>query len=170
MTDNVSPPVAPSPVVVTKKGGKTLLIILVIIVLVLGLGGGSFGWYYYYGPCGKARVEEAGEKISDTLDRWGDAEKIASSTSRISLSGPVADLQEIRRDTGNLEVPQCLETAREKLVLAMDSSIEGYLAFMSNESDFNVSAHFKLAATRLSELTEEMLRVRGCAPFCPTVP
>ncbi|MVT28776.1 hypothetical protein GO496_10580 [Acidovorax citrulli] len=45
-------------------------------------------------------------KAMDTLvARWDDAVKVASTTGRIALSGPVATLQAIRRETEGVTVP-----------------------------------------------------------------
>lgn len=71
--------------------------------------------------------------VDDVVARWNDALKLASTTSRISLSGPVASLQSIKRDAEQLTVPPCLDQGRVDLVRSMSSTEKGFLVFMRNE-------------------------------------
>lgn len=75
----------------------------------------------------------AQKSMDDLLVRWDDAVKVASSTSRISLSMPVTLLQDIRRDAEKLTLPPCMDGAKESLVHSMNSTIKGSMAFMRNE-------------------------------------
>jgi hypothetical protein len=84
----------------------------------------------------------------------------------MSLSGPIADLQAIRRDTVALTVPECLESAKIQLTTFMDYHVDGYLAFLGDESDATVSKAFSDAKTRLQSYTDEITRVKACAPDC----
>lgn len=69
---------------------------------------------------------------------WDDAVDVAASTSRIALSGPVSDLQAIRRDVQRQEWPECASTAHDHLIQHMDYTIDSFLAFMQNKSDSDV--------------------------------
>lgn len=71
--------------------------------------------------------------VDDLVARWEDAIKLASTTSRISLSGPVASLQSIKRDAEQLTVPPCLDQGKVELVRSMSSTEKGFLVFMRNE-------------------------------------
>ncbi|ENW95784.1 hypothetical protein [Acinetobacter sp. NIPH 298] len=63
--------------------------------------------------------------------RWSDAIKVAGSTSRIALSQPVKDMQEIKR---NLEAKQtstfCESKMKGELIKSYDYAIDGFLQFM----------------------------------------
>lgn len=118
--------------------------------------------------CKLEDVDKATAEMGELLMRFVDGEKIAGSTPRMSLAGPVAELQAIRRDATSLVVPQCLELAKMYLTLAMDNSIEGYLSFLADESDFQVNKHFEDAATNTKSYGAEMERVKECAPNCDT--
>ncbi len=73
-------------------------------------------------------------KAMDTLvARWDDAVKVASTTGRIALSGPVATLQAIKRDTEGVTVPPCLDAGKAGLLRSMSSTEKGFLTFMRNE-------------------------------------
>ncbi|MGP3505821.1 hypothetical protein FRC97_19130 [Paracidovorax citrulli] len=73
-------------------------------------------------------------KAMDTLvARWDDAVKVASTTGRIALSGPVATLQAIKRETEGFTVPPCLDAGKAGLLRSMSSTEKGFLTFMRNE-------------------------------------
>ena len=71
--------------------------------------------------------------FDDVVLRWNDAVKVAGTTSRISLSGPVATLQAIRRDAEKITAPPCLDAGKVELLKSMSSTEQGFLVFMRNE-------------------------------------
>jgi len=79
------------------------------------------------------RTEEETEKaraLVGILARWKDGVELADATGWIGLSGPVNNLQAIRRDLESLSVPESMVGVTKKLVAAMDKRIDGYLLFM----------------------------------------
>lgn len=77
-------------------------------------------------------VDKAVSAIAGQRGKWNDASTLASSTARIALSGPVASLQALRRETHAMIVPPCLDHAKAALVSGMDKEIEGFVIFMQN--------------------------------------
>ena len=86
----------------------------------------------------KEKLRTAYDKSVDALleqqRRWIDAHSLADSTPRHSLPGPIARLQEVRRETAQLVLPECLSEARQILVFGMDKTIDGFLIFLANRS------------------------------------
>lgn len=91
--------------------------------------------------------------VQPIFQEWADANQIASSTSRIALPTQIASLQAIRRKAQDIQAPSCAATAKTELISAMDSSINGYLAFMSQESESTVNGHFRESASHLDTFT-----------------
>jgi hypothetical protein len=77
-----------------------------------------------------------GHPIANTfnnyLKRWDDATALASGTPRISLSGPLSQMQAVRRDAEAEPWPACARNAAQLMDTAMNSEINEDLAFMSN--------------------------------------
>lgn len=71
--------------------------------------------------------------VDNLVAKWEDATKLASTTARMSLSGPVSSLQSIKREAEQLTVPPCLDQGKVELVKSMSSTEKGYLVFMRNE-------------------------------------
>lgn len=66
--------------------------------------------------------------------RWGDAVVLVDNTPRIALSGPVGQLQAIRRDTEAVQWPPCGRHAADLLIEGMNSEIAGYLGLMAGHT------------------------------------
>jgi prophage DNA circulation protein len=83
----------------------------------------------------KSEYAKASDALAAAQARWKDALRVADATSRVSLSGPVSNLQTIRRETEALMLPECLGAARKKLAEGMQVQIDGFLTFMANTGE-----------------------------------
>lgn len=146
---------------------KKLIVGVVAILVLVGVG---VGWYYFQGPCGVNKVKAAGDEIQGLMAEYEDALDIASSTSRISLSGPVAELQDIKRQTEAVEVPACLVPAHRFTIASMEKSIEAFISFMGQASDSEVNSSIMASAGFMEQAVAELETVSACAPFCKTDP
>ena len=72
--------------------------------------------------------------LLDLYRRWADAERLALSTGRIALSGPIAAMQAIQREAEIITSPACLDDARKALVDLTQKSSQGLLEFMGKEA------------------------------------
>lgn len=80
------------------------------------------------------RTSEAKLALEKLYGRWHDADVLALSTPFLTLSGPVASLQALRREAADIDAPPCLLVARAKLVAGMTGTINGYLSAMGSLS------------------------------------
>jgi hypothetical protein len=88
---------------------------------------------------------EYGAAWGEMASEWDDACAVAHSTARIALSGPVAELQRIRREWKEVGPPEGLGEFHENIVAFQDATIEGFLAFMDEKPEQEVAAHFDSA-------------------------
>ncbi|MGD0339921.1 MAG: hypothetical protein ABSB78_14165 [Bacteroidota bacterium] len=148
-----------------KRGISISLIITVaaLIVVVFAVVG---GWYYFYGPCGTVRVDNASNELGDLISRWLAADNVASSTPRIALSLQINNLQSLRDEAGDLVVPSCMDGTKLELLAGMDSAIQGYIAFLGQQSDTVVSGYFYSAKRHIANFNELLLKTKDCSPFC----
>lgn len=104
-------------------------------------------------------------QVESLLGDWDDANRLASSTSRIALSPAIASLQDIRRKASDLDWgPKCSAAMRQPLLDYMDKTIEGYLAFMADDPDSTVQRIFEEASEKLADYTIANLTVTGAMP------
>lgn len=155
----------PTPAVTKKKSGLPRIMLVLAGIL---LAAAAIAWYWFYGPCGITRVDQAIEALSSNNDDFWKTTQLASSTSRIALSGPVQHLQEINQQTEDLSVPTCLEEAKQSYSRSQQETIEGFLAFMAEESDALVESKLHNATTYLGTYQLQIETVMKCAPFCPS--
>lgn len=72
------------------------------------------------------------QSMNEIQEEWEDTFEVALSTSRISLAGPVGDLQDIRRDAEKVVPPECVLDSHEGYVEGMDTYIDFFLDFMAD--------------------------------------
>lgn len=61
----------------------------------------------------------------------------------MSLSGPLGELQAIRREATNFEITDPkIQQVHNHMITAMDAAIDGFLAFMSQDPDYTVNRFF----------------------------
>lgn len=106
---------------------------------------------------------QALKRFDDIVIRFNDANRVASSTSRIALSQPVATMQSMHREASQLSAPPCLALGKEDLVTGMKEIVDGYLIFMQNpakKGDELAQQYFKAA-------DPSILRYRDLRAACP---
>lgn len=116
--------------------------------------------------CPPDEAQASLDELQLLAERWDDTMAVARSTSRMSLSGPISDLQEIKRDTGSLSVPECLDPAKKALSKSMDYAIEGFIAFMSQEADSIIELNFDLYGRNIKQYSKEISDIYNCLPKC----
>jgi hypothetical protein len=144
--------------------------VALVVVVVLAIGGAVL--YYQQGPCGVARVKAGADAMTKLGKEWDDANKIAGSTGRGSLSSPVATLQRIARDADDLKLPGCMSETKAYMESYMSNTIDGYILFMgqlssdSTITDSQVNYRFDQATAEFNLFDTALTSVQKCAPFC----
>ena len=148
--------------------GKLLLVVLIALVAVFGYRKYTASQLEKRQASARTEVQEAQKRLLTFSNRWGDASRLASSTSRIALSGPVATLQQLQREPGEIPVPKCLEQGRKHLAEAIRLEVESFLTFMS---DTETSGKIKAIELRTesSEQSAQFIKAgldpNACAAF-----
>jgi len=120
-------------------------------------------------PACPDRAAEFIRLSQDLREQWDDALTLADSTPRGSLPPQIADLQRIRRETEDLEVPDCAAEAKEHLVGAMDAGIDGFIAFLGQEDQSIIDANFRTVGTELAAYQNELDSMAGLTAPAPVV-
>ncbi len=101
--------------------------------------------------------------LDPLISEWSDAYQVAKSTSRIALGPAVANLQDIRRQIDGLDVPECAELAQGRFIQSADATINGFLAFMEDESDTIVSQYLDAAVTYMYDFQQQYIIIKNSA-------
>lgn len=125
--------------------GKSSAGVVIAVLLAATLGGLAWGtqaWMQRQAQLeAKKQLEIAAERrhreieqgvaaLKAIEDKWDDALDLARSTPRISLSGPVGNMQALVREAGSLALHECLAPAKELLLKSMSLELERLLLFM----------------------------------------
>ena len=141
---------------------KCLLVLSLLCALIVGCAGGSLGGPTPTpDPCSPTEIDKYLDAIRDVSRRFDDASMLANNTPRMSLPPVISDMQVIRRQAEDLKVPDCAATAKGVLVRYMNAVIDAFTAFLGQESDSAVSAHFDTASTLMDRYLDEMSRLGG---------
>lgn len=170
-----------TPAVPARKRTGLLIVIAVVVVVVL-VGGGfaatqivagqhaaataTAEYTFNYGPCGAVLVSDAVSNLDTVNSHFQDVYTLASATGRGALAPVVSNMQTVKQNAEDIEVPSCLAGAKAGLVGGIDGAINGFLAFMAQKNDAFVDSIFRKAVTDLDTYTSEVARVLACAPDC----
>ncbi len=136
-----------------KKKSFIPILLLTVLILCIGIFGVSSLFSSHKPISCAAQSQSYLNRLDPLLNAWDDANSVASSTARIALSGPVGDLQSIRRQVSDLAHPDCANTVHQYAIGYMDSVIKGYLSFMAKENESTTQSYFDLASNQLDKFT-----------------
>lgn len=98
---------------------------------------------------------EQASELNRAISEWNDAATVASSTSRIALSQPVAKMQEIKRNLIGKKYQGCAEATRLLYVDAMNTNVDAYLEFMKGKEHELNAINLMLDYNKQLELAEK---------------
>jgi hypothetical protein len=81
-------------------------------------------------PCSRPQLEEEAQEVHKHMREFDDASILASNMPRDQLGNAIADLQRIRRESEDEEIPACLTGLKSIQVQHMNTVISTLIAFM----------------------------------------
>jgi len=99
----------------------------------------------------KCNVQKYHDAVDPIAKKWDDAVTLANSTPRMTLPNQISELQSIERDAETVEVDKCMADAHAELVTSMKATIDGFLAFLGEKPDQEITAHFQKADIHLTQ-------------------
>jgi len=141
-----------------------LRIVLSLVFVLAAVG--TYGWYSLQNSCKVKAVQEAAARLVRQKDRYDHSYQFATSVSPGAVVRPVAELQQILMDTQQVEVPACMQTAKEELVNYMGIVIRAFLAYGAGETDQAVRELINASEGHYDNFANELKAVDRCAPLC----
>lgn len=121
-------------------------------------------------PCTRPQLEEEVQRIHRHMREFDDASILASNMPREQLSNAIADLQRIRRESEDEQVPACLTTMKNIQVQHMNTVISTLIAFMGGTDQQTLDQGIALARQQHDEYTLELARLLGLTVVPATLP
>ena len=121
-------------------------------------------------PCSTDQIEAEVQKVHKHMREFDDASVLASKLPRDQVPGSVADLQKIRREAEDQEIPACLTNLKKYQVDHMNSVIGTLLAFIDGADSKALEQGITLARQQHDQYTLELARLLGLTVVPATVP
>lgn len=121
-------------------------------------------------PCSRPQLETEVQEVHRHMREFDDASILASNMPREQLSGSIADLQRIRREAEDEEIPACLSNLKAIQVQHMNSVISTLIAFMGGTDQQTLDQGISLARQQHDEYTLELARLLGLTVVPATLP
>jgi PBP1b-binding outer membrane lipoprotein LpoB len=121
-------------------------------------------------PCSRPQLETEVQEVHSHMREFDDASILASNMPREQLSTAIADLQRIRREAEDEEIPGCLTNLKAIQVQHMNSVINTLIAFMGGTDQQTLDQGIGLARQQHDEYTLELARLLGLTVVPATLP
>ena len=121
-------------------------------------------------PCVLPQLETEVQEVHRHMREFDDASILASNMPREQLSSSIADLQRIRREAEDEEIPGCLTNLKAVQVQHMNSVISTLIAFLSGTDQQTLDQGISLARQQHDEYTLELARLLGLTVVPATLP
>jgi hypothetical protein len=112
-------------------------------------------------PCLPGNIEAEVEKVHKFMREFDDASLLAANMPQEQLGDAIANLQKIRRDAEDQEVPSCLNTLKTYQIAHMNSVINTLIAFMGDTDQATVDQGIAVARQQHDDYTLELARILG---------
>jgi hypothetical protein len=149
-----------------KKPGRFRWAAGAVLVLLVLAAVGAYTWYSLQRSCDVNSVKDASERLVRQRNSYDHTYQFATSVAQNAVVRPVADLQQILMDTQDVDVPVCMQTAKEELIDYMRIVIRAFLAYGAQEADTTVRDLLDQSNAHYDKFNSELEEVNQCAPFC----
>jgi hypothetical protein len=112
-------------------------------------------------PCSTEMIEAEVQKVHSHMREFDDASLLASNLPREQLNDAIANLQRIRREAENEQIPACLTNLKKFEVDHMNTVINTLVAFMGGTSQEILEQGISIARDQHDQYTLELARILG---------
>ncbi len=120
-------------------------------------------------PCSTERIEAEVQKVHEHMREFDDASILASNLPLQELSGPIANLQKIRREAEDEQIPACLTNLKKYQIAHMNTVIGTLVAFLGGADQSTLEKNIAIAREQHDQYTLELARLLGLTVVPATV-
>lgn len=139
-------------------------IAFVVVLLVAAVS--TYALHSLRSSCEVTFVQNASSLLLSQMQRYNDIYQVATSASPDSAVLPVTMMQQILMDSKDVDVPACLQLAKDELIDYMGTVIRAFLAYSQREADTTVRDWIAQSDTHYENFYTELEAVNKCAPLC----
>lgn len=112
-------------------------------------------------PCSPEQIEAEVQKVHGHMREFDDASILASNLPLQELSGPIANLQKIRREAEDEQIPPCLTNLKKYQIAHMNTVISTLVAFLGGSDKQTLEQNIAIAREQHDQYTLELARLLG---------
>jgi len=112
-------------------------------------------------PCSTERIEADVKRVHEHMREFDDASVLASNLPLQELSGPIANLQKIRREAEDEQIPSCLANLKKYQIAHMNTVIATLVAFLGGADQSTLEKNIAVAREQHDQYTLELARLLG---------
>ena len=112
-------------------------------------------------PCASAQIEAEVQKVHGHMREFDDASILASNLPLQELSDPIANLQKIRREAEDEQIPACLTNLKKYQIAHMNTVIGTLVAFLGGADMNTLEKSIAIAREQHDQYTLELARLLG---------
>lgn len=112
-------------------------------------------------PCSTEEIEAEVQKVHSHMREFDDASLLASNLPREQLNDAISNLQRIRREAEDEQIPACLLNLKKYEVDHMNTVINTLVAFMGGTSQEVLEQGITIAREQHDQYTLELARLLG---------
>ena len=123
-------------------------------------------------PCSPENLPATVQEVNDLMREFDDASQLASNTPVQGLPDLISNLQRIRRETQDVQIPSCLGTLKTHQLNHMELMIQTLIAFVGGASQDALQNGLETARQEHNLYDLEIVRLLGStlAPLTSTPP
>jgi len=112
-------------------------------------------------PCSPGQIETEVQKVHEHMREFDDASILASNLPLQELSGPIANLQKIRREAEDEQIPACLTNLKKYQIAHMNTVIGTLVAFLGGSDKNTLEQSIAIACEQHDQYALELGRLLG---------
>src|SRR5512133_3798868 len=120
--------------------------------------------------CSSGQIQASVQKVHRHMREFDDAAILASNSTREELTSSIKDLQRIRREAEDEQIPPCLTDLKTYQVDHMNTVINTLVAFMGGTDQATLEKGISIARQQHDQYTLELARLLGITVVPATVP
>ena len=149
-----------------KLGRLRSLAGILFALLILAAAGTLYTRYSLRSSCDVNAVKETSTILVTQQRVYDGVYQVAVTASRSAPDHPVNTLKQILMDTQEVDVPGCMQTAKNELVDYMGTVILAFDAYRAGQADATVRDLIQQSDTQYANFRAQLREVDECAPYC----
>ena len=121
-------------------------------------------------PCSVENLSASIKEVNDLMREFDDISKLAASVAREKVPKLVSEMQRIRREAEDHEIPSCMSTLKVHQVAHMNIVIDTLIAFIGGAQSEALNDGIKRASQEHDLYTLEIARLLGIPQNPSTAP